>query len=213
MHTLTILLADDHPLFREGVRSVIESVADMKVVGEATNGDEAVRLALELKPDIVLMDIRMPGLNGIEATARIRAANPAIRVLMLTMFKDDDSVISVMKAGAQGYILKDADRDDILRAIRSVASGESIFDGDVASRLIAYATRPSSRLDEFPSLTYREKEVFGLLAEGHSNAVISRKLQLSPKTVANYISAILNKLHVADKEEAIRLFKGTAGNE
>lgn len=207
MTHLKILLADDHPLFRNGVRSVVESAEGMEIVGEATTGDEAVRLALELRPDLVLMDIRMPGLNGIEATARIRSTNPAIRILMLTMFKDDESVINVMKAGAQGYMLKDADRDDIIRAIRSVAAGESIFDGDVANRLIAYATRPSSRLDEFPGLTYREKEVFALLVQGHANAVISRKLQLSPKTVANYISALLNKLHVADKEEAIRLYR------
>jgi DNA-binding NarL/FixJ family response regulator len=202
---LRILVADDHPLFREGVRNVVDSTEGMTVVGEAATGDEAVKLALELRPDVILMDIRMPGLNGIEATARIRSADDGIRVLMLTMFKEDDSVISGMKAGASGYILKDADKEDIVRAIRAVASGEAIFGGAVASRLIAYAVRPASRMDQFPELTDREKEVLHLMAEGCSNSVISSKLRLSSKTVSNYVSAILNKLQAPDRASAIRI--------
>ncbi|MDF2661193.1 MAG: LuxR family transcriptional regulator [Paenibacillus sp.] len=204
---LRILVADDHPMFREGVRNVVDSTEGMTVVGEASTGDEAARLSLELLPDVILMDIRMPGLNGIEATARIRSAHSAIRVLMLTMFKDDDSVISAMKAGASGYILKDADKEDIVRAIRAVAAGEAIFGGDIASRLIAYAVRPVSRLDQFPELTYREKEVLKLMVEGCANADISGKLKLSSKTVSNYISAILNKLQVPDRASAIQVVK------
>ncbi len=201
---LRILVADDHPLFREGVRNVVNNAEGMTVVGEAANGEETVKLALELLPDVVLMDIRMPGLNGIEATARIRSAHSGIRVLMLTMFKDDDSVISGMKAGASGYMLKDADKEDIIRAIQAVASGEAIFGGDVASRLIAYATRPASRLEQFSELTDREKEVLHLMTEGCTNADISSKLQLSSKTVANYVSTILNKLQVPDRASAIQ---------
>jgi len=204
---LRILVADDHPMFREGVRNVVENTEGMTVVGEAATGEEAVKLALELRPDVVLMDIRMPGLNGIEATARIRSVHDGIRVLMLTMFKDDDSVITGMKAGASGYILKDADKEDIVRAIRVVAAGEAIFGGDVANRLIAYATRPVSRLDQFPELTYREKEVLQLMVEGYANADISRKLELSTKTVSNYVSAVLNKLRAPDRASAIQIVK------
>lgn len=194
-------------MFREGVRNVVDSTEGMSVVGEAATGEEAVKLSLELMPDVVLMDIRMPGVNGIEATARIRSVHDTIRVLMLTMFKDDESVISGMKAGASGYILKDADKEDIIRAIRAVAAGEAIFGGDIASRLIAYAVRPSTRLDQFPELTDREKEVLGLMVEGFANADISAKLSLSAKTVSNYVSAILNKLQVPDRASAVQAVK------
>lgn len=204
---LRILVADDHPLFREGVRNVVNSTEGMTVVGEAATGDEAVKLSLELLPDVILMDIRMPGLNGIEATAQIRSAHEGIRILMLTMFKDDDSVISGMKAGASGYILKDADKEDIVRAIRVVAAGEAIFGGDIASRLVAYAVRPASQLDQFPELTLREKEVLHLMVEGFANADISAKLKLSTKTVSNYVSAILNKLQAPDRASAIQVVK------
>ncbi|MFC4597399.1 response regulator [Cohnella hongkongensis] len=204
---LRILVADDHPLFREGVRNVVDSTEGMTVVGEAASGEEAVKLALELRPDVILMDIRMPGLNGIEATARIRSADDSVRVLMLTMFKDDDSVIFGMKAGASGYILKDADKEDIVRAIRVVAAGEAIFGGDIASRLIAYAVHPASRMDQYPELTDREKEVLRLMVDGCSNAEISGKLKLSSKTVSNYVSAILNKLQAPDRASAIHLVR------
>lgn len=205
MTTISILIADDHPMFRHGVRSVLESAEDMLVVGEATTGDEAVVMALELKPDVVLMDIRMPSRNGIEATAAIKAEAGDVKILLLTMFKDDVSVFTAMKAGARGYILKDSDKDDILRAIRVVASGEAIFSQDVANRMIEMATRPAHRADWFPELTYREKEVLSLMADGLSNADISRRMEISLKTVSNYVTNILNKLQVADRTEAVRL--------
>ncbi|WP_238590877.1 response regulator transcription factor [Paenibacillus beijingensis] len=205
---LRVLVADDHPMFRQGVLSVLESAEGIEVVGEAVSGEEAVRLALELRPNVVLMDIRMPGLNGIEATARIKSQYSDIQILVLTMFKDDASVITAMKAGARGYILKDADSKDIVDAIRSVASGKAIFSGDVASRMIEFATRPISRFDHFPDLTYREKEVLSLMAEGLSNSEISRALELSTKTVSNYVGYILNKLQVTSREQAISKAKG-----
>lgn len=207
MNKLRILIADDHPMFRQGVRSILENTEDMEVVGEAASGDEAVRQAIELTPDVVLMDIRMPGLNGVEATAQIKSIQSDIQVLVLTMFKDDASVITAMKSGARGYILKDSDKEDILRAIRATASGEAIFSSDVANRMIEFATRPMSRLDDFTDLTYREKEVLHLMVEGLSNTDISKRLELSSKTVANYVTNILNKLQAADRGEAVRKVK------
>lgn len=204
---LRVLVADDHPMFRQGVISVLEAAEGMEVAGVAASGEEAVQLASELRPDVVLMDIRMPGLNGIEATARIKSQYNDIQVLVLTMFKDDASVITAMKAGARGYILKDADSEDIVASIRSVASGKAIFSGDVASRMIEFATRPANRLDDFPELTYREKEVLHFMAEGLTNAEISRTMELSSKTVSNYVGYILNKLQVTSREQAIRKVK------
>lgn len=205
---IRVLVADDHPMYRQGVVSVLETAEGMEVVGEAISGEEAVRLALELQPNVVLMDIRMPGLNGIEATARIKSHYSDIQIVVLTMFKDDASVITAMKAGARGYLLKDADSKDIVDAIRSVASGKAIFSGDVANRMIEFATRPNGRLDEFPDLTYREKEVLSLMVEGLSNSEISRALELSTKTVSNYVGYILNKLQVASREQAVNKVKG-----
>lgn len=205
---IRVLVADDHPMYRQGVVSVLETAEGMEVVGEAISGEEAVRLALELQPNVVLMDIRMPGLNGIEATARIKSHYSDIQIVVLTMFKDDASVITAMKAGARGYLLKDADSKDIVDAIRSVASGKAIFSGDVANRMIEFATRPSGRLDEFPDLTYREKEVLSLMVEGLSNSEISRALELSTKTISNYVGYILNKLQVVSREQAIHKVKG-----
>jgi len=208
-----VLIADDHPLFRQGVVSVLELADGIDIVGEAVSGEEAVRLSAELRPDVVLMDLRMPGLNGIEATAKIKEQCSDTHILVLTMFKDDASVITAMKAGARGYLLKDADSEDIIDAIRSVASGKAIFSGDVANRMIEFATRPVSRLEEFPELTYREKEVLSFMVKGLSNAEISRTLDLSPKTVANYVGYILNKLQVTTREQAIHKAKGLADGE
>lgn len=205
---LKVLIVDDHPMFRQGVMRVLEAAEGIEVVGEAISGEDAVRLALELRPNVVLMDIRMPGLNGIEATARIKSQHSDIHILVLTMFKDDASVITAMKAGARGYILKDADSEDIVDAIRSVASGKAIFSGDVASRMIEFATRPVGRLEEFPELTYREKEVLSLMMEGLSNSEIARSLEVSAKTVSNYVGYILNKLRVTTREQAISKAKG-----
>ncbi len=205
MDSVRILLADDHPVFRHGLRTLLAETPDLEVVGEATTGEEAVALAETLQPDLVLMDIRMPGTSGIEATRRILHDSPHIRVLVLTMFEDDASVFTAMRAGARGYVLKDAEKDDLLRAIRAVARGEAIFSPGVANRIVEYfaATRPAVPREAFPSLSERERELLHLLAHGQTNAEIAARLALSHKTVANYVSSILNKLQVADHAEAI----------
>lgn len=205
MDPVRVLIADDHPLFRDGLTLLLSTTPDIEVIGEATTGDEAVTLAETLRPDVVLMDIKMPGLNGIEATRRILAAHPATRILVVTMFEDDASVFTAMRAGARGYVLKDAAKDDMLRAIRAVSRGEAIFSPGVAARLIDFFTtaRPAVPMEVFPMLTGREREMLHLMAQGASNAEIARLLSLSGKTVANYVSNILGKLHVADREEAI----------
>ncbi|MFC0213962.1 response regulator [Paenibacillus chartarius] len=204
---LRILIADDHPLFRQGVRALLAGSPDMDIAGEATNGEEAVSLAAALEPDVVLMDIRMPGLNGIEATKRIVGKQPKVRVLILTMFQDDSSVFTAMRAGARGYVLKDADEEELMRAIRAVAGGEAIFSPNIAARMIDYfaMTRPAAREELFPELTTREREVLYLIADGASNAEIALKLELSGKTVANYVTNVLNKLQVEGRSEAARI--------
>ncbi|MBD0381085.1 response regulator transcription factor [Paenibacillus sedimenti] len=207
MKTLRLVIVDDHPLFRHGVCTLFSTIPDLEVVGEAASGDEAVQLAEELNPDVMLMDIRMPGLNGIEATRRIVSANPNIQILILTMFQDDSSVFTAMRAGAKGYVLKDAEKDELLRAIRAVGSGEAIFSSGIASRMIEYFSmaRPAAQEELFPELSQREREVLYLMEGGSTNVQIAQKLELSGKTVANYVTNILNKLQVADREEAMRL--------
>jgi len=205
MRSLSVLIADDHPVFRDGVRALLEATPDTEVVGEATTGDEAVSLAEQLKPDLILMDVQMPGLNGIEATRHIVAANPDSRILMVTMFEDDASVFMAMGAGARGYVLKDATREEIRRAIQAVGSGEAIFSPAIATRLIAFFSRPPLAIPDnlFPELTNREKEILDLVAKGENNRAIADHLQLSTKTVSNYVSNILNKLQLADRAQAI----------
>src|SRR6266545_5374430 len=204
MDSLRILLADDHPLFRHGLQTLLGATSDLEGVGEATTGEEAVRLAETLQPDLILMDLRMPGTSGIEATRRILHTSPHIRVLVLTMFEDDASVFTAMRAGARGYVLKDAEKDDLLRAIRAVARGEAIFSPGVANRIVEYfaATRPAVPREAFPTLSERERELLHLLAQGQTNAQIASRLVLSQKTVSNYVSTILSKLQVADRAEA-----------
>lgn len=205
MTTLSVLIADDHPVFRDGIRALLEATSDTEVVGEATTGEEALSLAAELQPDVILMDVQMPGLNGIEATRKIVADHPDVRVLMVTMFEDDASVFTAMRAGARGYVLKDATREEIRRAIRAVANDEAIFSPAIAARLIAFFAEPPLSIPRnmFPELTNREKEILDLVAKGESNRAIAGRLTLSPKTVSNYVSNILNKLQVADRTEAI----------
>jgi DNA-binding NarL/FixJ family response regulator len=205
MDSLRILVADDHPVFRHGLRTLLCETGDLEVVGEATIGEEAVRLAEQLQPDLILMDLRMPGTSGIEATRHILHANPHIRVLVLTMFEDDASVFTAMRAGARGYVLKDAEKDDLLRAIRAVGRGEAIFSPGVASRIVEFfaASRAAAPKEAFPSLSERERELLHLLAQGQSNAQIADRLVLSQKTVSSYVSTILSKLQVADRAEAI----------
>ncbi len=206
MDALRVMISDDHPLFRDGMRGLLSTKPDIEVVGEAKTGEEAVTLAGELRPDVILMDIKMPGANGIEATRRILAEHPSIRILVVTMFEDDASVFTAMRAGARGYVLKDADKDDVLDAIRTVGRGGAVFSPGVASRLTDFFTtaRPAAPKEAFPTLTDREREMLHLMAKGASNAEIAALLSLSGKTVANYVSNILTKLQVADRKEAAR---------
>lgn len=211
MDELRVLIADDHPLFLHGVRALIGVTPGMTVVGEATSGHEAVARATELHPDVILMDIKMPGCNGIEATRAICAAKPEARVLIVTMFEDDASVFAAMRAGARGYVLKSAAMDDILRAVHAVARGEAIFSPSIATRMLDFfgegaqaALRdPTPGPVVFPELTAREREILDLVARGANNGAIAERLVLSPQTVRNYISTIFSKLHVADRAQAI----------
>jgi DNA-binding NarL/FixJ family response regulator len=205
MSQLRILIADDHPVFRHGVRALLGSTPEVEVVGEVTTGEEAITLAESLQPDVVLMDIQMPGINGIDATRRIVQTSPHIRVLVVTMFQDDGSVFAAMRAGARGYILKDATKDEILRAIRAVGNGEAIFSPAIASRVLAYFAAPASSLPKgvFPELTDREREILDWIVKGATNAEIAARLDLSVKTVSNYVSNIFSKLQVADRVQAI----------
>lgn len=196
-----VLLADDHPVFRLGLRNLLGGHGDLVVVGEASSGVEAVELAWSLQPDLVVMDIAMPGMNGVDATREIVGSLPGTRILIVTMF-DDDSVFDAVKAGALGYLLKGSDPEETVRAIRSVANGEAIFSPRTAERLTAYFAR-SGVSEPFPQLTEREREVLDCVARGLTNAAIAEVLFLSPKTVRNHVSNVFTKLQVANRAEAI----------
>lgn len=199
-----VLIVDDHPAYRSGLRLMLSGVLDVEVVGEAETGLRAVQLAGDLSPDVVVMDLRMPDLDGIEATRRISGGGHAPAVIVLTMFEDDDSVFAAMRAGARGYLLKGADQDEILRAISAAAAGEAIFGPEIASRVIAhFATGPGSPESAFPALTEREREVLELVAAGLGNAAIAQELAISLKTVRNHVSNIFAKLQVSDRSAAI----------
>jgi DNA-binding NarL/FixJ family response regulator len=184
---------------------MFESEPDIELVGEAANGQEAVELAGRLQPDVALMDLQMPDLDGIEATRRVIAASPMTRVLVVTMFEDDESVLAAMRAGARGYVVKGMRSVDAIRAIRAVAEGEAIFSQAIAKRLVNMLTdaRQGSRSEAFPELTERERQTLDLMAQGHKNAAIAERLHLSPKTVRNYVTSIFDKLELADRSEAI----------
>jgi DNA-binding NarL/FixJ family response regulator len=200
-----VLIADDHEAFRSGLGAVLRTASDLVVVGEASTGVEAVERTRQLQPDVVLMDVNMPGLDGVEATRRIVDRSPHVAVLVLTMLDDDETVFAAVRAGARGYLLKGAQRAELVRAVRAVASGEAIFGPGVARRLMAFFARPAPRADPvaFPELTEREREILELVARGHSNAEITAALVLSPKTVRNHVSNVFSKLQVRDRAEAI----------
>jgi DNA-binding NarL/FixJ family response regulator len=202
---IRVLIADDHAPFREGLDALLLAAPDCEVVGEAATGEEAIALAATLQPDVILMDINMPGVNGIEATRRILYTSPHISVLVLTMFDDDDSVFAALRAGARGYLLKGALKAEILRAIRGVSSGEAIFGPAIAKRLMSFfaGLQPSVPAQVFPELTEREREVLALIAQHRTNPEIAQRLSLSQKTVRNHVSNIFSKLQVVDRAQAI----------
>jgi DNA-binding NarL/FixJ family response regulator len=204
MESIHVLIADDHTLFRDGLRALLASIPDIEVVGEASTGKAALELAVEYQPDVILMDIQMPDVNGIDATRRILRASPHVGIIMLTMFQDDDSVFAAMRAGARGYVLKGAEQAALLRAVHAVARGESLFSPEIAARLIQFFNhlKPTTPPEVFPDLTGREREILALIAAGHTNAEIAEKLVVSLKTVRNHVSNIFSKLQVADRAQA-----------
>jgi DNA-binding NarL/FixJ family response regulator len=204
MNPIRILIADDHPMFRFGLRVLLATEQGIEVVGEATNGQEAVDLTASLKPDLILMDINLPQLNGIEATRQILRQNPHIGILIITMF-EDDTIFAALQAGARGYILKGAEGEETLRAIHAAAHGESIFSPTIAQRLTHFFAQSSTQTahQPFPELTPRERDILKLIAQGLTNTSIAERLSLSPKTVRNQVSIIFNKLQVVDRAEAI----------
>ena len=202
MPPIRVLIADDHLFYREGLRVMLGAIPELQLVGEAANGDEAIERALALQPDVVLMDLKMPGASGLEATRRIVRQSPHIGVLVLTMF-DDDSVFAAMQAGARGYLLKDARLEDVVRAIDAVGRGEAIFSPSIAQRLLSYFATNRPAAVTFPELTEREREILALIAHGQTNEQIAEQLVVSIKTVRNHVSTIFSKLQVADRAQAV----------
>jgi DNA-binding NarL/FixJ family response regulator len=208
MAKIGVLIADDHTLFRRGVRKMLEAEEDMCVVGEAATGQEAIDQARALMPDVVLMDIKMPDLDGVEATRVLHREMPHLGILFCTMFEDDEFVFAGLKAGGRGYILKDADPETMLRAVRAVAQGESLLSPAVASKVLRQfaalpGEEPAARSSYCDDLTEREREVLGLIGQGHSNREIAALLCISEKTVKNHIANIFSKLHVYDRTQAV----------
>ena len=203
MSALRVLVVDDHPLFRDGVTALLNSVADTEVVGAAGDGDAAVREATLTRPDVILMDLNLPGTSGLEATRRIAKASPESAVLVLSMLDDDESVLAAMRAGARGYVLKGAGQEELLAAIRAVAAGGAVFGAAVAGRMLAALDRRGPATPQFPELTEREAEVLSLMAEGRDNRSIATELGVSTKTVANHVSHVLTKLQARDRVEAV----------
>ena len=210
MTPIRMMIVDDHTLFREGLRAIFKAVPDIEIVGEAGSGEEAILLALELKPEIVLMDIQMAHPNGIEACKQILAQQPATTIIMLTMLEDTDSLFAAMSAGAKGYVLKGADKAEVLKTIRAVADGDVLFGPAIASRMTDFFRSVGSApritrqpVSPFPQLTEREHEILGLIAQGMSNHDIAEHLKIAPKTISNHISNIFNKLQVADRAQAV----------
>lgn len=201
MDSLRILIVDDHPLFRSGMTGLLKTTRDMQVVGAAVDGNQAISMAATLQPDVILMDLHLPGMSGIEATRRILQANSNIRILVVTMFEDEHSIFTALRAGARGYMLKDADEDELLQAIRAVGSGEAIFSSSIARRLLNFfsAVQLAPEAQTIPALTEQEREVLRLIAQGDNTTDITRQSGLTPKMVANHTSSILKKLQTTDK--------------
>jgi DNA-binding NarL/FixJ family response regulator len=201
---LRLLIVEDHPLFRKGLEALMRAEPGIEVIGQAMDEAGGVELASSLRPDVVLMDLQLRAGNGISAIRAIVADDPDIRVLVVTLFEDDESLFAALRAGARGYVLKDADEEEILRAVRSVAGGEAIFSPAVAARLLAFfSVVPRATPEAFPALTDREREILDRMAKGHDNGRIAHDLSLSTKTVANYVSTIFSKLQVADRIHAV----------
>ena len=200
---LRIVVADDHGIVREGLGALLSAHDGYELVGTAGTGAEAIRAAVTLHPDVLVMDIQMPDLTGIEATREISRVAPEVAVLMLTMFDDDDSVFAAMRAGARGYVLKGAAPDNVIRAIAAVAAGEAIFGPGIARRALDYLSGPRQDHAAFPELTPREREVLNLIATGLGNAAIAGRLGLAAATIGNHITNIFAKLQVASRAEAI----------
>jgi DNA-binding NarL/FixJ family response regulator len=200
---LTMVLADEHPVVRSGLRALLESIGEIEVVAEARTGREAVREALLHRPDVLMMDLELTDPDGITAIREVQRSQPGIAVLVFTMCDDDASVFTAMRAGARGFIHKDAEQEDIVRAIRGVAAGEAIFGPSIAARLTDLFSGQAFDRHPFPDLTSREREVLDLIAEGLPNSAIARRLYLAPKTISNHISTIFSKLGVPDRAAAI----------
>jgi DNA-binding NarL/FixJ family response regulator len=199
-----VLVVDDHALFRYGLKAMLTSAEGFEVVGEAANGEEVLEQVAKTQPDIILMDIQMPGINGIEATRRVLERDPSVGVVVVTMFEDDDSVFAAMRAGARGYVLKGADAEEVLKVVAAVAGGEAHFGPKIARRLMGFFSDPKPAPSEaFPELTAREAEVLDLIAQGRNNVEIAKRLYLSQKTVRNHVSHVFLKLQVADRAQAI----------
>ena len=205
MDLIRILIADDHTLFRDGLRALLNSLPVLEVVGEAATGQEVIEQAERLQPDVILMDLQMPEVNGIEATRRILRNSPHIGVIVVTMFEDDDSVFAAVRAGARGYVLKGADQEEVLQAIQVVAAGGALFGPSIAKRVVSFFAmlQPATPAQVFPELTEREREILELIAGGSNNTAIAEQLVISPKTVRNHVSNIFSKLQVADRAQAI----------
>jgi len=203
MKPIRVLIADDHPVFRFGMRALLSAEPDIEVLGEATTGEQAVEMSASLHPDLVLMDINMPGVHGIEATRQVLKQNPSIGVLIVTMM-EDDTVLAALRAGARGYLLKGAEGEETLSAIRTVASGGSVFSSEVADRVIGFvAGAKHTSHKAFPDLTEREFEILEMMVRGLTNIAIANRLVISEKTVRNYVSIIFKKIQVTSRGEAI----------
>lgn len=206
---LTVVVVDDHPLYREGLTTALESMPGVEVVGEAADGETALEVVAELRPSVVLMDLHMPGTNGIDTTRELARRDPEVAVLVLTMLEGEESVFAALRAGARGYLLKGAGRAEIERAVRAVAEGEVVFSPAVAGRVLAWFRGGSGggsagdAATPFPGLTEREREVLDLVARGLTNAEIARRLVVSDKTVRNHVSNVFAKLHVTDRASAV----------